>query len=335
MKNRRRSRRYQVACPVQIKEAGGAEASLTADISAHGVAIFSDKARPTRQYVEMQIQIPTSTEPLKITAVVARIGSFPDPDGKLLAGTGLDFFLLDNSTKRAWQEFLFRLDKEGSSAFADLPSQNDVRLHLGVETKAIKSHEATLAAPGEKVGLSPLEAFENSSDLSGRWSYILKPSGQTQLWAFYREEIEQLEACLECPRGQSVGMPVDIILVHPDSQSEWILSGEVVSASRKDNGFHQIRIRLDELDGAGHKKFKTFVATGQGMIAEEVSWADTAEFEVPAAINTADLQRFSEEMDEAAPDRHSSVVERSSTLDPVPAITKEDSIEITFDELEG
>src|SRR5262245_35854821 len=108
MTNRRRSERYRIELPVWLKDSHGGEHTVTADVSAHGIAVLTDKPRTLRQYIELEIGLSTSAR-IGVTAMVARaIDDLELEDGRHGPGIGLDFFLFDSRAKVEWQKFMVR-----------------------------------------------------------------------------------------------------------------------------------------------------------------------------------------------------------------------------------
>ena len=107
MENRRRSVRSAIALPVWLKDAHGGTRTVTVDISAHGVSVWTDAARPLRRYVELEIELPDSDGVIAVTAMVARNDVVVDPKtGLARQHMGLEFFLFDTKSEARWQAFL-------------------------------------------------------------------------------------------------------------------------------------------------------------------------------------------------------------------------------------
>jgi hypothetical protein len=252
MSNRRRSERFTVALPVTLKDGKGGESTRTSNISAHGIAVFSTNARPLRQYLELDIHLPENDVPITITAVVARHADKLDAgQGTNSPGLGLDFFLFDARAKQMWAQFLSELRRKGVPAAAPL-----------------------IPPPAPE----PLEpAFDDTP------TFIIKPRDLGRLWAFYRGEMTKGRVRIETPIIKPIGTRVELLVVHPSSQAEWVLEGSIATSNQNARGGRPVlEIELDNLGNDPKSEFRNFVATGRGMIEEDVSMS----LEVPSSVSS-------------------------------------------------
>lgn len=240
MANRRRSERIAVALPVWLKDAQGGERTLTANVSTHGIAVFSPKPRALRQYMELELSLPEPRATISVTAMVARQADLIRPDGQRIPGIGLDFFLFDAQAKAHWHQYLRHL------------------------------REAPAPTPEEPAAPAAALAPEGRDDDAP--TFIIKPRDLGRLWAFYRGELSKGLVRIETPVPKPIGTPVELLVVHPNSQAEWILSGKVARATPLTRmGRPVLEIGLVGLGGDLKAAFRNFVATGRGMIEEDVS----------------------------------------------------------------
>jgi hypothetical protein len=240
MSNRRRSERFTVSLPVTLKDSKGGEITTTANVSAHGLAVFTTKPRPLRQYLELEVELPANDVPINITAVVARHAEALELGGSEGPGLGLDFFLFDARAKQAWSTFLGDLRTNGSPAPAP----------------------AAPIAPR----LTEPDSFDDTP------TFIIKPRDLGRLWAFYRGEMTKGRVRIETPILKPVGTPVELLVVHPSSQSEWILQGHIATTNENARGGRPVlEIELDDRTADLKSDFRSFVATGRGMIEEDIS----------------------------------------------------------------
>ena len=271
MEDRRRSARRSIALAVWIKDARGGERTHTADVSTHGIWVFSDHPRPPRQYVELEISLPESDVVIAVTAMVARSATVVDPaTGRQRRGMGLDFFLFDARSKSRWQSFLRH------HTFDEPPTES--------ERDAVNS-----TADGE------VPAF------------LIRPRDVDRLWSFFRGELERAQVRIETAVVKPPGTVVELMVVHPQSQAEWILDGEILTVRPAiERSPAVIEIGLPGIDPALKEAFRSFIATGRGQIQEEVSLST----ELPAE------QAF-EEANEASAERIESVVIEFEELETV------------------
>ncbi|MEQ9535091.1 MAG: PilZ domain-containing protein [Deltaproteobacteria bacterium] len=264
MTNRRRSERFEVALPIWLKDGHGGERTTTADVSAHGIAVFSPKARPLRQYIELEIALPEPRANINVTAVVARHADLMNRDTRAqTAGLGLDFFLFDASAKSRWKAFLEKLRVEGTGFLEEAAA-------------AAPEVEGERALP--QIAKAPVE-LELPSDLpedDETPTFIIKPRDLGRLWAFYRGELAKGRVRIETPVAQEDGTEVELLVVHPGSHAEWILEGYVAETkSKAERGKRPIiEINLVAVTSELKTAFRNFVATGRGMIEEDVEIGD-------------------------------------------------------------
>ncbi len=265
MTNRRRSERFEVALPIWLKDGRGGEYTTTADVSSHGIAVFSPTARPLRQYIELEIALPAPRANINVTAVVARHADLMNRETRAqTAGLGLDFFLFDASAKARWKAFLEKLRTDGPG-FLKTPEPGAPEVEAG-------------ARPLPERAKAPVE-LELPSDLpedDETPTFIIKPRDLGRLWAFYRGELAKGRVRIETPVAQEDGTEVELLVVHPTSQAEWILEGYVAETkSKAERGKRPIiEINLVAVTSELKTIFRNFVATGRGMIEEDVEIGD-------------------------------------------------------------
>lgn len=213
MDERRRSARVPASLPVWLKDAHGGERTSTIDVSAHGVAVFTSKERRLRQYVELELTLP-SEKRIALTAMVAR---------PIEGGAALDFFALEAGVRQQWQAFL-----------------TDMQIR-------------------EPPSPPPSKSIEEIEELP---AFLVKPRDLGRLWAFYRGELARSSLRLESPVDQPVGSAVEVIVVHPSTDAEWPLLGEVAGRSVARAGRPLLDVRLTHVDTALRAAFRSYVASG-------------------------------------------------------------------------
>lgn len=259
MTNKRRSERYRIELPVWLKDSHGGEHTITADVSAHGIAVLTERTRTLRQYVELELRLPSSR--IGVTAMVARtIEDLERNDGRHGRGIGLDFFLFDSRAKLEWQKFMLHARTEVENQ----NTEEKVEASPGAQSRAASfdDHEETV---GEDPDAEPED--------EGTPTFIIKPRDLGRLWAFFRGELSKGTVRIETPIAHAIGEPVELLVVHPSSQAEWTLTGEVARTAEHGRGGRPVlEIGLVGLDAEARTAFRNFVATGQGMIEEDVNF---------------------------------------------------------------
>lgn len=247
-----------MALPVWLKDAQGGERTLTANVSTHGIAVFSPKPRALRQYMELELSLPQPRATISVTAMVTRLADLVRPDGQRIPGIGLDFFLFDAQAKAQWQQYLKHLRDVG---------------------------ERVPEVPVAEVMAPPRLAMQGDEEAP---TFIIKPRDLGRLWAFYRGELSKGVVRIETPVPKPIGTPVELLVVHPNSQAEWILSGQVARATPLSRmGRPVLEIGLVGLGAELKSAFRNFVATGRGMIEEDVSMSADRSAMLGAAPPTA------------------------------------------------
>ncbi len=243
MENRRRSVRSAIALPVWLKDAHGGTRTVTVDVSAHGVSVWADAARPLRRYVELEIELPDSDVVIAVTAMVARNGVVVDPKtGLARQHMGLEFFLFDTKSQERWQAFLRSQRPAPSSGPAVDPT----------------------VIPGEDEVAT----------------FLIRPRDTDRLWTFFFGELARAQVRIEAEIERPPGAVVELMVIHPKSGGHWLLDGEVLSVGRARSGGARLEIGLPGLDPALKEAFHAFVRSGDGQIQEEVSLGGDLEPEV-------------------------------------------------------
>jgi hypothetical protein len=298
--NRRRSERYRVELPVLLRDTQGGEETVTADVSAHGVAVLAPKPRALRQYVELDVILPAPLPRIHVTALVARlIDQVEVSRGRRGRGLGLDFFLFDSRAKVEWQRFIAR-----------------VRMELAKREGKNKPEVPSIPIPHRVV--VPDDETENVP------TFLIKPRDLGRLWAFYRNELSKVLVRIETPMLKKPGDPVELLVVHPNTSGEWSLRGRVARAIERRSGRPVLEINLVGIDEATRGEFKGFVTTGQGMIEEEVHISSDLPLPIAADPPVIVPQEATELMPRSAPD--------SGPALPDAAAARSDSVVIDVDD---
>ncbi len=245
---RRRSERHRIAIPVWLKDAQGGERTLTADVSAHGLTVVSPRPRGLRQYVELELTLPSPAVTIGVTAKVIRQAelSRSQSDGPE-SGFGLEFYLFDASAKGHWLRFLGELRRGELSASAP--------------------RRALLAGPHEPTEPSAREAAPARAPAppadDGPPSFIVKPRDLGRLWAFFRGELARGRVRLESPVLKEVGTPAEIVVVHPGSGAEHLLGATVAESAWARGGRAVLELSVDALGERGLAAFREFITSGR------------------------------------------------------------------------
>lgn len=234
-----------VSLPVVMKGARGAENTLTANVSAHGLAVFTDTPLALRQYVELELKLPPDGQSISVTGVVTRIiGQLEDPAGLLHPGVAFDFYLFDQHGRSAWRAFLERLERGAPAALVT-------------------------SAPPPPLA-SPALARSGSETVDSGATFLIKPRDVGRLWSFFRGELGSGRVRIETPILKPIGTPVEVVVIHPETQEEWALPGKVSTASEHGRGRGpMLEITLGDVDENKRLAFRRFITSGRVTDAGE------------------------------------------------------------------
>ncbi|MBI2375763.1 MAG: PilZ domain-containing protein [Deltaproteobacteria bacterium] len=227
--------------PVVIKGGRGAERTASANISAHGIAVFSDRKMPVRQYVELELYVPPNESKVSVTAMVARTTDvLKDRHGGHRPGVAFDFYLFDTQGRATWRSFIEQL-RAGAR-----PASPDVE-------------ETT---PAAETAPPPRTSGRFDDDVGT--TFIVKPRDAQRLKNFLRGELSQGKVRIETPVLKPIGTPVEVLVVHPDTNVEWALPGKVKVASETGRGRGpMLEVEIDETSEDEKRRFREFVDTGR------------------------------------------------------------------------
>ncbi len=235
MPNRRRSERFAVTLPVVVRAPQGAEKTLTANVSRHGLAVFTDRAVPAGETVSLELSLPAGVE-LRATATVSRTTErLLDRAGLTHPGLGFRFQSFEGEGETTWATYMERL----RTGVGPTPWRDDDEEPPEANTDELAADDPTT-------------------------TFLVEPGDVARLWGFYRGEMGRGRARIETALLKPVGTPVELLVVHPDSQEEWALFGEVSAASPQGRGRGpMIEIVLSPMDQAARDNFRQFVASGK------------------------------------------------------------------------
>ena len=255
MANRRRSDRFAVTLPVVIKGGRGSENTLTANVSAHGVAVFTERPFPVRQYVELELRVPPGGDVVSVTAMVARTAAqLEDRAGLKHPGVAFDFYLFDAKGRSTWRAFLDRLRAIGAPTLPAVQATTDQAYSSDPPARATAPPEAE-----EEDGEETLDGGDSSLA-----AFLVKPRDVGRLWGFYRNELGSMRVKIESPVLKPVGSPVEVVVVHPVSREEWPLRGQVLTASEHGRGRGpMLEVQLADLGEQGRLAFRDYITSGR------------------------------------------------------------------------
>ena len=307
-----------MSLPVVIKGGRHLEKTLTANVSAHGVAVFSERELPLRQYVELELTLPNGNKINATAMVVRNEPALSDRAGLTHPGIAFDFYLLDAIGRASWWAYVAQLgggvsppapvdygdrmpglesahetlgyskDRDADPLGIDLPHPSDSEargravsvepqrlpsdamrpLSGGGKARTAKGRPPSFGAP--TVSAAPNQPKHDSSD-DGTATFIVNPRDQGRLWAFFRGELAQGRVKIESPVVRPVGTPVELLVVHPKTEAEWSLWGEVFAVHPRGRGNDpMLEIRMGRQDQQAVERFRRFIATGHAPQGDDM-----------------------------------------------------------------
>jgi len=229
MSNRRRSERILTNLDVGFRASGRAEKTRTANVSLHGLAVFTHTPLPLKQFVDLQLSLPGSfgqgNHSLNITAQVVRVvDNLKDKSGLVHRGICFDFHSFPGETRSLWRRFVRSLNGGARNEPSDPPAN----------------------------------AAEN--DLI---AFIVRPPDIPRMWAFYEFELGRGRSKVESPRGLPELSDVELVLIHPETKSEWVFTGTVLSAAPKGStDLVILEVGLNDITPQRKEAFERFIRSG-------------------------------------------------------------------------
>ena len=102
-REQQRDRRYQVRVPVTLVQGRKSHHLLTDDVSFGGMFLRTTQFPPTRQLVQIRIQLEPDGDELVVHAMVARVSA---PDDSEAHGIGVHLFSLTAEARQRWNQFI-------------------------------------------------------------------------------------------------------------------------------------------------------------------------------------------------------------------------------------
>ena len=246
MSNRRRSQRTRVNLDVEYRVGRRTERQRSANVSLHGLAIFTDIALPLKQFVEMELILPrdfgSGDQRIQVTAQVIRVvDDLKDQSGLTHPGVCFDLHSFAGKGHGLWRRFL---------------------TSIGGRVEPVTRSNTPRPSPSAE----ELIAF------------VVRPPDIPRLWAFYEFELGKGRSKVESPQPVADLTPVELVLVHPKTEAEWIFTGTVLSDTGKNaSGTIVLEVGLHDVTPQDKDAFKQFIRTGKPQNALSVAGTDVEE----------------------------------------------------------
>lgn|GEM_PF-1890371 len=157
-------------------------------------------------------------------------------------GAGLQLFTMNAEAKEAWDAYFFQLQGEGPKS------------RPNVVTDAPK--DASI--------------------------FVVKLKNKERLWDFDKSSVQAGGTFLVTPVLRPIGTPVQMILVHPESDEEFILVGHIVRLNQQSP--KGVEIAFDALDDERRAEFHSFIDSGHYIDAGMDDAWDTLQAKTPGTL---------------------------------------------------
>jgi len=133
-RERRREARYPYRLPITLKVGGGAQETISEDISYRGMFAITDEPPNMRQLISLSIKLPDDVAPLTTHAMTVfvlergnRLGRTP--------GVGLQFYAMGGPVKANWEKFIDSVRRKLSPPVPETTPRQFVRYRLKLAVK--------------------------------------------------------------------------------------------------------------------------------------------------------------------------------------------------------
>ncbi len=221
---KRRSPRFEIELPVTLQIKKEQFQLKTLDVSRHGVFLKTDTPRPLRELISLKIELPESFGHLEVLGSVIR-SRLPDQSKKDdPAGMAVQFFALGGSAKDLWNKFFLSLEKAPELPAASTQQNLKPASHLASSATSLASSSPNEPEPA--LASSYPQAF--SENMNPVVTYVVRLTEKEQVDVFYSHDITVGEMFLETPDAPEIADVVQLNIVGPNSDDEYILFGEVI-----------------------------------------------------------------------------------------------------------
>lgn len=235
---RRKHQRIDCAIPVTLQEGSRSRDLLTGNVSRHGAYLLTDTPSSQRQLIKLTFMIPGS-EPVDLMAVVAHCTSVEQGTEAKPPGMGLEFFAMSSEAKTGWEAFITSLELDptlaGRVSQVPAPAEDPAPVR--------RRHPRRVAC------------------------FLVQVREQQDLRDFYTKDISLGGVFLRVPDPAAVRKYLQLIMIHPATQEEFHLTGEVVRMHAEgETEQWGVAIKFDQLPAAREAALLAFIESGQNHL---------------------------------------------------------------------
>lgn len=234
---RRISPRFKLNVPVRFGNRTEEIDAESYSVSRHGVFVLTSHLREPGELMQLSMAVPAEGEahgaspvPVKMMAVVAwKLSAAEAEQRGRKPGIGFKFYMMSSKDKAVWDAFIDRLELDGPA----LPE---------TQVKEFNDSDSYFEPPVR---------------------YLLRARGLEMLSRFGTNELRVGNTFLKTPLLRQPGERVDLVLIHPTTEKEFVLP----TAVRRVVGQGPVLdrgIELQILEGSGSllPRFDLFLKTG-------------------------------------------------------------------------
>lgn len=273
-RDQRRYPRFEapIRCTLKLRE--GPLELVTADVSRHGAFLRTDAPRPERELIQIHFQTPVGELDAMCMVVRAYPAAAPGPRGP---GMGVDFFAISKPAKDLWDAFVADVKIRGHDRGASLKAAEELSSSTSppVEPPRLPGPVATSADPTTlppPLPGQPPRAPVERKHVRQKACFLVRMADKSRLREFLSGDVSQGGMFLKTPVLRAQGDLVELVLVHPESHEEYLLSGTVVRVvEHEDMKRRGLGIRFERLDGGRLQELVTFIETGVAALRAQES----------------------------------------------------------------
>lgn len=235
---RRISPRFKLNLPVRFRNRTEEIDAESYSVSRHGVFVLTHHLREPGELMQLHMNLPTEASgpdgkaevPVKMMAVVAwKLTQAEAAQRGRKPGIGFKFYMMHAKDKALWDAFIDRLELDGPA----LP-ENMV--------KELNESDELFAPPVR---------------------YLLRARGVDMLQKFGGAEVRVGSMFLKTPMLRKPGERVDLVLIHPNTEKEFILPTAVRKVVSEGPVLNRgIELQFLEASGSLSPRFDIFLKTG-------------------------------------------------------------------------
>ncbi len=241
--------RYDACLKVVTKEAGKEQFLQTANVSRSGAFVYTEHPRPLGFLVKLAFELPDQS----VVSVMAKVARSILPEESEQCGMGVAFFCLDKDHKHCWDSYILGL-RAPKAPVVPLSLETPLPEHTVDRTSTDESESSD-----EDHSQKPAGSRSHKRHVT---SFLVRLKDRERLHQFFTEDISAGGMFLKTPLLKREGEEVELILVHPETEDEFRMSGfvrRVVKGSIRERG---MGIEFAPLSKKTLKALHEFILTG-------------------------------------------------------------------------